>query len=317
MWVGLLLVGGGFVHAETSAPPFPGQLVDLGGRRLHVNCIGSGSPTVVIESGGGSFSVEWTSVQRQVAKYTRICAYDRAGYAWSDRGPTVDSIEQIIDDLNLLLRRLRIQPPYILVGASLGAIYTRAYQRRFPENVAGLVFVDGTHDEGITFIKDGKPVPISLLSGAELPPAYDEYVRLAPKPKAGPADAPPLDLLPEELRTARQWAFEKLIAEVGLLPKGLDAAESWRQEFTALRLDRLARSHPLGALPLIVLERTEGSNDVWHGQQEQLATLSSNGKLIRAERSEHMIHLYRPDLVAEAILDVVSRSRKGKFTVPP
>jgi pimeloyl-ACP methyl ester carboxylesterase len=284
---------------------------------LHVNCIGSGSPTVVIESGGGSFSVEWALVQRQVVKYTRICAYDRAGYAWSDRGPTVDSIEQIMDDLNLLLRKLRIRPPYILVGASLGAIYTRAYQRRFPENVAGLVFVDGTHDEGITLIKDGKPVPISLLSGAELPTAYDEYVRLAPKPKAGLADAPPLDRLPEELRTARQWAFEKLIAEVGLLPKGPAAAESWRQEFTALRLDRLARSHPLGALPLVVLERTEGTNDVWHSQQEQLATLSSDGKLIRAERSEHMIHLYRPDLVADAILDVVSRSRKGKSTVPP
>jgi pimeloyl-ACP methyl ester carboxylesterase len=194
----------------------------------------------------------------------------------------------------------------------LGAIYARAYQRRFPENIAGLVFVDGTHDEGITLIKAGKPVPISHLSAAELPIAYNESVRIAPKPNVGPADAPPFDRLPEELRKARKWAFENLIAQVGLLPNGLTAAESWRQEFTALRLDRLARPHPLGALPLVVLERTEGSDDVWHAQQLQLAALSSNGRLIRAEKSGHMIHLYRPDLVAEAIWDVISRSRDRK-----
>lgn len=296
--------------AQVSGPSASGQLVDLGGRRLHLQCIGVGSPTVVIENGGGGFSVEWIPVQRQIGKHTRICAYDRAGYAWSEPGPTVDGIEQIMDDLSLLLRRAEILPPYVLVGASLGALFARAYQRRFPEQVAGLVFVDGTHDEGITLLRDGRPFPISQLSRAELPAAYDDYVRVAPKPKAGPADAEPLDRLPEALRQARHWAFKRLIAEAGLLPKGLVEAESWRQEFSALRAERLARNHPLGHLPLVVLERAEGSNETWREQQIQLAGLSSEGKLVRAEKSGHLIHLYRSDLVAEAILEVVSRIRK-------
>ena len=91
--------------APGQEPVPPGQLIDLGGRRLHLNCAGAGSPTVIVENGGGSFSVEWALVQTAVATFARICAYDRAGYAWSDRGPVDDGIEQIIDDLNLLLRR--------------------------------------------------------------------------------------------------------------------------------------------------------------------------------------------------------------------
>jgi pimeloyl-ACP methyl ester carboxylesterase len=311
-WCRVLLTTSSLALAQSPDPAAPGQLIDLGGRRLHVQCAGTGSPTVIVENGGGSFSVEWALVQREVAKYTGICTYDRAGYAWSDRGPADDGIEQIMDDLNLLLRRANIPPPYVFVGASLGCIYARAYQRRFPEQVAGLVFVDGTHDEGVAFIVDGKRKPISHLSAEELPAAYDEYVRLAPKPKAGPEDAHPLDGLPPEVRRARHWALEKLIAEVGLLPHGLVAAESWRQEFTALRRQRLSKAHPLGDLPLIVLERSEGSDETHHAQQVQLAGLSSAGKLIKAEGSGHMIHLYRPELVAQAIKDVYAQ--KGKRT---
>ncbi|HET8547998.1 MAG TPA: alpha/beta hydrolase [Bryobacteraceae bacterium] len=275
-----------------------------------MNCTGAGSPAVVIENGGGSFSVEWALGQSPISKRTRICTYDRAGYAWSDRGPAVDTIEQIMDDLNLLLRTARVQPPYILVGASLGCIYARAWQRRFPERVAGLVFVDGTHDEGITLPVGEHRKPIAALSAEELPSAYNEYVRLAPKPQAGPADAPPLDRLSPADRLARHWALKKILSEVGLLPKGLTAAESWRQEFTALRKQRLAQDHPLGDLPLVVLERSEGVDENWHAKQLQLARLSTAGRLIKADHSGHMIHLYRPDLVVEAIQHVIAESQR-------
>lgn len=297
--------------ATGAEPAAPGRLVDLGGRRLHLHCTGTGSPAVVIENGGGAFSVEWALVQPEIAKQTRVCTYDRAGYAWSDRGPTVDGIEQIVDDLNLLLRKAGIRPPYILVGASLGCIYARAYQRRFPERVAGLVFVDGTHDEGIALPVGGKPTPIGTLSADALPAAYDEYVRLAPKHAAGSPDAPPLDRLPPDIRAARHWALVKIIDEVGLLPHGLVAAESWRQEFAALRKQRLSEPHPLGALPLAVLERGEDTNATRNAQQAQLAALSSAGRLIKAEGSGHAIHLFRPDLVVEAIRQVIAPSRKG------
>ena len=274
-WSLLMIVG--LAVAQAPPPKAPGQLVDLGGRHLHINCVGTGSPTVVLESSGGGISVEWLLVQQKIANHTRICAYDRAGYAWSEPGPTADGIEQIMDDLGLLLRRAGIKPPYVLVGASLGALYVRAYQRRFPEQIAGLVFVDGSHEEGITLMRDGKPFPISQLSRADLPSAYDAYIRAAPKPKAGPADAEPLDRLPEEARQARHWAFERVIAEIGLLPNGLVTAESWRQEFTALRSDRLTKKHPLGKLRLVVLERTEGTSETWHKHQLELAGLSAEG----------------------------------------
>ncbi len=224
------------VRAQQVPPPNPpvstGQFVDLGGRRLHFSRSGAGSPAVVVENGTGGFSVEWALVQPEVAKFTEICTYDRAGYAWSDRGPTQDTIEETIDDLHLLLLKTGIRPPYVMVGASLGAIYVRAYQRRFPEQVVGMVFVDGSHDEAITFMAGGRRRPISELSAEELLDAYRTYEHEAPRPKIGPADQEPLDRLPPDLQKARHWAFSKLVAEVGLLPKGAAAAESWRQEFT-------------------------------------------------------------------------------------
>lgn len=255
-------------------------------------------------------SVEWALVQPEVAKFAQICTYDRAGYAWSDPGPSWDTIEQTVDDLHLLLRTAKVQPPYVLVGASLGAIYVRAYQRRYPEQVVGLVFVDGTHDEAVTFMAEGQRKPISQLSAKELQAAYQLFEQQAPKPKPGPLDQEPLNRLPPALQQARHWAFSKLVAEVGLLPRGAAAAESWRQEFTALRRQRLSSAHPLGDLPLIALERTKDSNETWHAQQTQLAALSSTGKLISAEKSGHMIHLYRPDLVVQAIREVVMAAKE-------
>jgi len=100
-----------------------------------------------------------------------------------------------------------------------------------------------------------------------------------------------------------------MVDEMGWLPNSLAAAESWREEFAALRQQRLAEAHPLGNLPLVVLERTEDTNDVWHTQQVQLAELSSTGQLIKAEGSGHMIHLERPDLIAEAIRRLISQPR--------
>jgi len=277
--LGLTLLG---IVAGEEAPAPPGQLIDLGGRRLHLNCAGTGPLTVVVENGGGSFSVEWKLVQDAVARFARICVYDRAGYAWSDRGPVDEGIEQITGDLHLLLRTAHIPPPYVMVGQSLGALYLRAYQRRFPEQVAGLVFLDGSHDEDVRLVVDGKRVPLCLLSREQVPGALDAYLHAVPVLKPGTAGAPPFDRLPKDLQQARQWAFEKIVRETGWLPNTVGAAESWREEFSALRRQRLSVPHPLGSLPLRVLERAKDSNDTWHRQQVELAALSSAGKLIRA-----------------------------------
>jgi pimeloyl-ACP methyl ester carboxylesterase len=293
------------------APPPPGELIALqDGRHLHANCSGNGSPTVIIENGAGAFSMDWALVQPQVARFTRVCTYDRAGYAWSDAGPVQDGIEQTLQDLRAMLRQESVTPPYVFVGASLGALFVRAYQRRFPQQVAGLVFVDGSHDEAITFYIDGRNVPLSWLPAAELPQIYARYEKEAPKPSAGSPSQPPLDRLPPALQQTRFWAFAKFVSEVGLLPKGLTAAESWRREFSILRQQRLARPHPLGDLPLRVLERTLGTNEIWQAQQRELARLSSTGKLVSVANSGHMINLYQPEAVTQAIREVVDLAQR-------
>ena len=101
--------------------PPQGELVDIGGFRLHLNCIGQGTPTVVMDAGGAAPSIAWGLVPSEIAKFTRVCTYDRAGLGWSDPNPRVSrTSQQSVDELHLLLKQAEISPPYILVGHSLG-----------------------------------------------------------------------------------------------------------------------------------------------------------------------------------------------------
>lgn len=310
----LIACGAMFLPAQ---PPPIGDLVDLGGRRLHLHCVGTGSPSVLIENGGGSFSMEWVLVQSLLQKDRRSCSYDRAGYGWSDPGPLDEAIEQVVDDEHLLIRKAGLRTPLVLVCQSLGCLFARAYQRRFPEQISGMVFVDGTSDEEIRMPVNGERKSISTLTREQLPSAFEEYRRSLPVLKAGNAADPPFDRLPPDLQLARHWAFEKLIAQIGWLPDSLATAESWRQEFTALRNERLCQQNPLGSLPLIVLERAKDSTETWHTQQVELAHLSSNGKLSKADGSGHMIHLERPDLVVNAINEVAEKAGKRNKSAAP
>src|SRR5207247_2474711 len=135
-------------HAATMAAP-PGKLVDIGGRKLHLLCTGSGSPTVVLVAGGGAFSIDWALVQPQLARTTRVCSYDRAGLGWSDGGPADETVEQTLDDLHRLLSAAGERGPYLLAGASIGGIYIRAYQHAYPAEVAGLVFSNSSNRVGL------------------------------------------------------------------------------------------------------------------------------------------------------------------------
>jgi len=108
--------------------PPPGRLVDSGGRKLHLHGSGEGTPTVILMAGAGAFSIDWALVQQEVAGTTRVCSYDRAGLGWSDPGPAEETVEETVEDLHLLLRAAGETGPYLLVGASIGGVYNRAYQ---------------------------------------------------------------------------------------------------------------------------------------------------------------------------------------------
>ena len=148
--VGVLLVLGlvGWIYeplaeaADAKAYPPPGKMVDVGGYRLHLNCTGSGSPTVVIESGLGDSSATWGWVQPEVAKTTRVCTYDRAGMGWSETSPQPRTAREFAKELHTLLAKANEPGPYVLVGHSLGGYTVRVYAHDYPAEVVGVVFVD-------------------------------------------------------------------------------------------------------------------------------------------------------------------------------
>ncbi|MBG9587273.1 alpha/beta hydrolase [Cytobacillus firmus] len=124
--------------------PAPGEMVNLNGDILHVNIKGEGSPIVVIESGSGSWSIDWFKVQNTLSKYATVVTYDRAGYGWSSRSSKPRTGDQIVNDLHDLLRAKDLKGPIILVGHSLGGLYTRLYVQKFPDDISGVVLIDST-----------------------------------------------------------------------------------------------------------------------------------------------------------------------------
>ena len=128
--------------ADARTYPPPGQLVDVGGYRLHIYCMGTGSPTVVIEAGLGDWSTMWGSVQAEAAKTTQVCAYDRAGSGWSDSGPLPRDAGQFAKELHTLLQKADLPGPFVLVGHSLGGLPVRVFAGEYPAEVAGVVLID-------------------------------------------------------------------------------------------------------------------------------------------------------------------------------
>ena len=129
---------------DANAYPMPGQLIDVGGHRLHLHCTGSGDPTVVLEPGAGAMSSDLGWIAPAVARDTRVCVYDRAGRGWSEPADTVQDATQVATDLHTLLHRANVSGPYVLAGHSFGGLYVLTFAARYPEEVAGMVLVDST-----------------------------------------------------------------------------------------------------------------------------------------------------------------------------
>ena len=324
-------------QARGDAPPPPGQLVDVGGWKLHLNCTGSnkdGSPTVVFEAGAGGISLDWYFVQASVTEFTRACSYDRAGTAWSELGPRPRTIRQDEYELHKLLANANIPGSYVLVGHSMGGLMVRNFQRQFPEEVSGMVLVDPASDDTrlVHFDKlmrlredtTGKPIPPirttilpaeKQLSEVERPQTA-QMVRVAPP--VAPQDqrgvqpiqqGPPPHLghaLPPDIDRLRNWAMQQP-------GRGIDGSPFTGQEFAELYEARKAQQHVLGNMPLIVLiarQREEASNlrpdwfvsnEEVNRQDEELASMSVIGRFIYAENSGHNIPTDEPQIVVDAI----------------
>jgi pimeloyl-ACP methyl ester carboxylesterase len=301
---------------EAKNPAAPGKLIDVGGYRLHIHCTGEGQPAVVFLYGGGAYSVDFSLVQPKVAKFTSACSYDRAGDAWSDIGPSPRTLRQNAYELHSLLSGAEIKGPYVLAGHSYGGILARIYARDYPEEVAGMVLVDSTHESTQLFFNN-KVKRIRLLSsGKAIPPVRRNAAPTPDKkstekatstPAENKLDAP-YNKLPPEAQSLRLWAQS--------LPRHPDM-DYFPEELQEIYESRKKTTYPLGDIPLIVLsgdihsypegldvsadELTKEKKD----HQADLLNLSRNSKQIIAKKSGHEIHLDEPDLVVAAIREVV------------
>jgi pimeloyl-ACP methyl ester carboxylesterase len=269
-------------------------MVDVGGYRLHINCMGTGSPTVVIESGLGDWSASWSSwVQPQVAGTTRVCTYDRAGMGYSEPGPLPRTAARFADELHTLLQRAEIPGPYVLAGHSSGGLTVRVFAAAYPAEVVGVMLIDSvTPGQGA---QAEAPTSTGWLSMATLP-ARIGLMRLL----AGPLDlkagmAPEIDNAYVARSVTPQSAQTGLDEFVGM---SQGAAEA-----------RAVTS--LGELPLIVLSRAPNRDLEWDRKQTDLLGLSSNSQQLFADRSGHNIQLDQPEAAVNAVAHMVEQVRSN------
>jgi pimeloyl-ACP methyl ester carboxylesterase len=280
-------------------PPPAGRLVDIGGRKLHLNCTGTGSPAVVLVAGGSAYSIDWALVQPKISRTTRVCSYDRAGLGWSDDGPADETVEQTVGDLHTLLQRAGERGPFMLVGASIGGIYIRAYQRAFPSNVAGLVFTNSSNRVGLAV--NGAAGLLWDLSEDQIRSRFP----LPPPPGPPPShEGDPFDRLTPELQATRLQFDVQLWERARRKPQGSESLLSWRKEFLReFDETELGKAPPLGSLPIVIVSSDPFVSDqrTRDGAAARLAFLTSNTTFVVAAGSGHEIHLYRPDSVVRAI----------------
>jgi pimeloyl-ACP methyl ester carboxylesterase len=297
-------------QTSTLEPPPPGRLIDIGGRKLHLLCSGQGSPTVILMAGGGAFSIDWALVQPKIAANTSVCSYDRAGLAWSDPGPVHETVEQTVADLHALLLAAGEKPPYVLVGASIGGIFIRAYQRTFPDEVGGLLFTNSSNRIGM---KAGEKM------GLIWDLTEDDIRSVFPQPRGSKGPAPisegdPFDRLPPELQAVRLRLDVRLWERWDPTnKKNAESTLSWRKEFLEEFAETDGGKRPLGTLPVIVLSSgpaaKESERQSRDGAAARLDFLSENTVHITAGGSGHEIHLYQPDAVVQALAQMVSAVR--------
>ena len=289
----------------------PGRMIDIGGRKLYLNCSGTGSPTIILVAGGDAFSIDWALVQPRVVVNTRVCSYDRAGLGWSDSGPADETVEQTVSDLHALLQAAGEKPPYLMVGASIGGIFIRAYQHSFPSEVGGLVFTNSSNQVGMR-VKD-KVGLLWDLTEDDIRSAYPFPSTM--KGTAPSSEGEPFDRLPADLQAVR-LGFDKQIWEKFDPAQATPAQNlSWRKEFLREFAETdPGRDRPLGGLPVIVLSSnpaaSEADRQSRDGAGARLDFLSSNDVHITAAGSGHEIHLYQPDMVVQALERGVAAVRK-------
>jgi pimeloyl-ACP methyl ester carboxylesterase len=304
------------VARRSEAKRFPqiGRSVEVGGRTMNINCTGAGRPAVILDSGFGNPGYVWNFIQPQIATLTQVCWFDRAGYGWSDPGPYPQTSRSNAQDLHALLHAAGVPPPYVLVGHSFAGYNIRLYNSLYPREVAAAILVDSAQED------EGDRLP--RRRGAH-PPDYLKYplyltarmmdgtalLRINPVPLFIPRRSPPPSFTPEQ-RSIFQYLLRRSVA--GHMSEGMGAWES---------MEEARASGNFEDKPLIVLtagksfqpgdQAADEDAQIWiHELQPKLVRLSTRGRQIVVEKSDHSIPTEAPDAVIDAVKQVVMELRK-------
>jgi len=288
-------------RAERDFPP-PGRLVEVDGRLSHIHCVGSGTPTIVLESGlddRGSWG--WDGVRNELSGISRVCTYDRAGMIWSEPGQDPRDAERIAGELHALLAGAAEPPPYVMVGHSFGGLYMRVFDDRHPGEAAGFVFVDASHPE------QERRFPAEIRERIESADAE-------PRPRWLFRILAPFRILTGERPTPRTAYWWRTFPE-GVLAESEAADATYEQAGrTGFLGDRPVVVLTSGVAPTMPGVSEEGNSAMRRTLlelHEELAELSTNSEHRIVEGAGHYIHRDRPEAVVAAIRDVVTVVRSG------
>jgi pimeloyl-ACP methyl ester carboxylesterase len=294
--------------------PQIGTSVDIGGRTLNISCSGTGEPPVIFESGGNGPGLAWEPLQAEVAKFTQVCWYDRAGEGWSDPGPFPQTSVAIANDLHELLKRATVPPPYVFAGASIGGLNSRVYGSLYPKEVAGMVLIDSAHEDELVRAPKfylGHTAPRLLWRPLYIALDTAAFVGLVRFAQPSPAQGKnPSQLSRDEIIAALRQQPKSF---VGNASAGIVLPESFAEARSVTRL---------GDFPLIVLtagqsfdfrnaelnREAEAYQQVWvHEIQPKLVKLSTRGRQIVVPNGTHST--IPQEVILSAIRDVVNEAR--------
>jgi pimeloyl-ACP methyl ester carboxylesterase len=297
-------VGGGYETVRESFDariyPMPGQLVDVGGHRMHLHCTGTGSPTVVLEPGQGGASSDSGWVAPAVARDSTVCVYDRAGRGWSDAAEGPQDAAQIAADLHTLLERAQVPGPYVLAGHSFGGLYVQTFAANYPDQVAGLVLLDSTTP------KPGPPLPTRTESDSVLGRLSAVFSAVAHLGGGRLIAQGSYGSLPPHFRGEAR-------ANASTAPYLRSSIEEFVAANTSMQ--QAASLTNLDGKPLVVVTADTGNAADWQAKQDQMATLSTNSSHRVAKDTTHESLLYDEAdsaQASQAIRDVITAVRTGR-----
>jgi pimeloyl-ACP methyl ester carboxylesterase len=279
---------------DLALTPFPGRLVDVGRHRLHLWCTGAGAPAVILDSGLGGSSAEWGYVQPEVARFTRVCSYDRAGMGYSDPGPSPRTARRIASELATLVDRSGIDGRLVLVGASSGGFNVRVFASDHTDRVAGLVLVDASHeDQAHEVPRLARFVP--LLSSVGV-------LRLLGVSFGLRVESLAASVQPFARATRfRAAGYQAPADEIIHIRESASEVKSSRRKLTTI--------------PVVVVTGARGADATWRNLQLDQLALSERGCQVVAEQSGHVVSIDQPQIVVDAIGAIVNIAR-GRSDVP-